>query len=77
MYPGGKMKQLSLFLSALFVASLSFAATANISKTKNDFNNAWKSNKITGVKLDHDINMVYGGEDVSPRHDLVTDSYIA
>lgn len=66
------MKNIALFITALFLATVSFAGTTTLDKTQRNINNAWKSNSVSGVNLDNNISMVYGGEDVSPRHELTS-----
>lgn len=65
------MKKLVLFVGALLLSSFSFAATTK-SGHLNNLATAWKAKQTTGLTPGHDINMVYGGEDMSPRHQLVT-----
>ena len=56
----------------LFAATLSFASTTTLTKSQRSVALAWKATTTNGVTQAHDINMVYGGKDLSPRHELVS-----
>lgn len=71
------MKKLALFMTALLVASFGFANNATQNKTQSSVATAWKASASKGIALDHDINMVYGGQDLSPRHELVATTTFA
>jgi hypothetical protein len=67
------MKKLALFVTALLVAAFSYAGSTHLSKNslQSSMSSAWKTKQTTGLQSGHDINIVYGGEDLSPRHELV------
>ena len=71
------MQKLALFLTALLVTTLSFANTATPSKTQRAIANSWRTKNTNGIVLNHDINMVYGGQDVAPRHELTLANTVA
>jgi hypothetical protein len=67
------MKKIALLITTCFLATISFAnTTTNPSKSTRAISDAWKANNVSGVNLEHDMNIVYGGQDVSPRHELVS-----
>lgn len=66
--PGGKMKQLAIFISMLFVGTLSFAGS---SSSLNTLGSAFKATQTSKLQPGHDINIVYGGEDVSQKVSLL------
>jgi hypothetical protein len=64
------MQKLALFLTALLVATLSFANTATISKNQRAIANSWRASNSKDISINHDVNMVYGGDDVTLHHEF-------
>ncbi len=69
------MKKLALFVTALMVAACGYAGSAHLSKGA--LSGAWKAKHTTGLAPANDINIVYGGVDMSPRHALVSSTATA
>ncbi len=69
------MKNIALFITTLFLATIGFAGTTTLTKEQRAISNAWKSKTVSGVTLDHNLNVV--GEDVAPRHELTAETSIA
>jgi hypothetical protein len=61
------MRKLIVFISMLLVGTLSFAGTSSL----HALGAAFKTTQTTKLQPGHDINIVYGGEDVSQKTDLV------
>jgi hypothetical protein len=67
---GGKVKKLVLLITALMMSTLSFAGSANVSKNASSLGSiaaAWKATH-SGLSIERDVHVVYGGEDVSQKH---------
>lgn len=58
-----------MFFVALILGSLSYAGVTS-SSTLSALSNAWKSGHTTKLQPGHDINIVYGGEDVAHKIDI-------
>lgn len=71
------MKKLALFMTALLLTTLSFAGSTTLTKTQRSVAAAWRSKSTTGLTLRNDLNIVYGGQDVSPRHELASAAALA
>ena len=71
------MKRLALLMTALLVTTLGFASTTTLTNTQRSIAAAWRAKSSTGIALNHDINIVYGGQDVSPRHELASSTAFA
>ena len=74
------MRKLALFITALVVATLSFAGSSNLTRnspTLGALAGSWKASQTTSLQPGHDINIVYGGEDMSHRHALIAPIAIA
>lgn len=69
------MKNIALFITALCLATVGIAGTTSDAKTQRAISDAWKANAVSGVSLDHNINVV--GSDVAPRHDLAPATNLA
>lgn len=67
------MRKLIVFISMLLVGTLSFAGTSSL----HTLGAAFKATQTTKLQPGHDINIVYGGEDVSPKTDLITQTATA
>lgn len=66
------MKQLLLIISAVLISSSGFAAPVNT------LGNAWKSYHALHPKQDkNDVEMVYGGEDVSAKNIITQQAAVA
>ena len=62
------MKKLAIFISMLFVGTLSFAGSSSL----HVLGSAFKATQTAKLQPGHDINIVYGGEDVSHKVTLLT-----
>ena len=74
------MRKLILGIITLSIATLSYAALSNpgnSTSTLRALGAAWKAQQTTELKPGHDINIVYGGEDVSNKPSLNTTTAIA
>lgn len=63
------MRKLALFVTTLLIASVSFASSSSF---KNAISNSWKANQTSNLQPGHDINIVYGGEDVYKQSIIAT-----
>lgn len=54
------MKNIALFVTALLFATAGFAGTNTLTKTQRTTTRTLKSSSV----------IIYGGEDVAPRHEL-------
>ena len=69
-----KMRKLVLLVTALLVGTLSYAGSSNFAKNSPSLGalaTGWKATQTTNLKPGHDINFVYGGEDMSQKTSLV------
>lgn len=57
------MRKLAVLVTTLFVASFSFAGSSKPGMLS-ALANSWKANQTSHLQPGHDINIVYGGEDV-------------
>ena len=74
------MRKLILGIVTLSIATLSYAALSNqgnSTPTLRALGAAWKAQQTHDLKPGHDINIVYGGEDVSSKASLNTQTAIA
>lgn len=69
------MKNIALFITALCLATVGIAGTTNETKSQRAISDAWKADAVSGVTLDHNINLV--GADVAPRHELAPATNLA
>lgn len=60
-------------LVSILLASSSVLAVSKLSS----FGSAWKATQTTKLQPGHDINMVYGGEDVAQKHALINLTAVA
>lgn len=67
------MKKLAVFISMLLVGTFSFASSSSL----HVLGSAFKATQTTKLQPGHDINMVYGGEDVSHKVTLLATSATA
>lgn len=67
------MKKLMVIMTALLFSNLSFAADIDLTKhnLSSSISMALKSKTAKNISTENDIHIVYGGEDVSARHQLV------
>lgn len=77
---GGKMKQLVIFFITIIISSINYAnvpSTNNHSKL-NSLGNAWKTySSVIPTQNHNDINIVYGGQDISLRPTFSNNSTFA
>lgn len=67
------MRKLILGIITLSIATFTYAASSNLST----LGSAWKAQHTKELKPGHDINIVYGGEDVSNKPSLASPMAIA
>lgn len=73
------MKKVMVFLAALLMTGVGFAANdSNLTKysLQSSISSAFKS-KANSMKAQHDMHIVYGGEDVTSHHQLVNTEVLA
>lgn len=72
-HPGGEMKKIVVLITALLVSGLGFAAELNLSKNTlaSNISSALKTKPASNTAIKNDVTIVYGGEDLSSRHQLV------
>lgn len=67
------MKKIILLMSALLVSTASFAAFDKGSDSLKALGSAFKKQSKTAVELKKDLNIVYGGADLSSNTSLAAD----
>ena len=72
------MKQLIILVGAILVSTCGFADTQSSSLTAgssrfNELGSAWKAHEMThSIQSQNNINMVYGGADISRKPTIVS-----
>ena len=68
------MTKLAILMTLLLVTTISIASSVSFSRNSSSLGalaSSWKATETTQLKPGHDINMVYGGADVSPRSAII------